>query len=503
MLFAIVIGCTSFASLAGCSKSNDLRVFLFAQSHEVEIYEKVIANFTEETGIKIDLTIEEEKYYDLLSADLMSGTAADVFYVRPGDVRAYANQNSIINLSQTGNITEDEVKDVWKQAIDFYRYDGTVNNVGDLYALPKDYSQYVLGFNRKKVQENTAGMARLQKYLWTADKGADWTGEDLTVTDSSGTTLFSGKIKLPGLPGDKDALGNDIVFTYDEFGAIAYLLSDNGQWGEEPLKATYGTAFWEDLCLMAYVWGNDAEFLKDNNTKVNFTDQKFIDAYQGFLDLNSKWYAHAIGSTKTGYELFTEGSLVFYPVGTWDIGYFDRYASTLEYDLMPWPIANTYKDTSLTERQNKWKARVDSIGYGVYSGSEKVEEATQFIKYLSINESVQRLLTESGVQIPNIEKLAKTEYLNNEMKDANGKDLAPRNKQLLLNIAEGSAKNGHYGPTVYTYNTEWFAEFFTGATAKLWEKDTGYTVKSYCDEYAPKSQAKLDEAIQMEKDQKN
>ncbi|HEY8389860.1 MAG TPA: extracellular solute-binding protein, partial [Clostridia bacterium] len=467
-LFICVISLISVFGLSGCGKNDKLRVFVFAQSHEAAIYSQLIKKFEQETGIKVEFTVEEENYFDLLNSSLQTRTAADVFYVRPGDVRAHANQKTVINLTQAGLITEDDVKDIWKQAIDFFRYDGKNNITGDIYALPKDYSQYVLGFNSKLIYENENVMARLEPYIWNEQvhgPWAEWEGVDLTVRNRQGTAIGTYKVKLPGLPGQKDKDGNEIVYTYDEFGALAYLCSNNTV---DALKPVYGTAFWEDMCLMAYVWGNGGEFLKDNNTKVNFESQEFKQAYTAFLELNSKWYAHAIGSTKTGYELFTEGSLVFYPVGTWDIGYFNTFSDTLDYVLMPWPCSNAYANSSMAERQDKWKARVDSVGYGIYSGSKKVDQAVKFIKYLSLSEEGQEFLVKSGAQIPNIESMAKGAYLNNEIKDKDGKTLEPENKQLLLDVASGVTGNGHVGPTVYTYNDEWFTEFFTGAASKLW-----------------------------------
>ncbi|HEY8389726.1 MAG TPA: hypothetical protein VIL26_02045, partial [Clostridia bacterium] len=80
--------------------------------------------------------------------------------------------------------------------------------------------------------------------------------------------------------------------------------------------------------------------------------------------------------------------------------------------------------------------------------------------------------------------------------------LEPENKQLLLDVASGVTGNGHVGPTVYTYNDEWFTEFFTGAASKLWDTSSGYTVDKYVTEYAPKAQSKLDEAIRLEQEQK-
>lgn len=492
----------SVFGVAGCGKSDKLRVFIFAQSHEAKIYSELIKKFEEETGIKVEFTVEEENYFDLLNSSLQTQTAADVFYVRPGDVRAHANQKTVLNLTQTGLVTEDEVKDIWKQAIDFFRYDGVNNNVGDIYALPKDYSQYVLGFNSKLIYEKEEVLQRLEPYIWKEDvhgPWAEWEGVDLTIRNRRGVEIGTYKVKLPGLPGQQDKDGNEIVYTFDEFGALAYLCSDNT---EDTLKPIYGTAFWEDMCLMAYVWGNGGEFLRKNNTEVNFDSPEFIGAYKAFLELNSKWYAHAIGSTKTGYELFTEGALVFFPVGTWDIGYFNTFKDTLDYKLMPWPCSNAYKDAPMSERQDKWKARVDSVGYGIYSGTKKAEQAARFIKYLSLSEEGQYFLTQSGAQIPNIESMAKGPYLNNEIKAKDGSDLEPANKKLLLDVAAGEEGNGHVGPTVYTYTDEWFNEFFVAAAAKLWDTTTGITVEDYVAEYAPRAQQKLNDAIALEQSQK-
>lgn len=553
LLSAVLAVSLCFGVLAGCGNKrnkNELNVFMFAQSHEQTIYKAVVNRFNQansaESGITVKITFGADDYFTKLTTQLASGVEADVYYVQPGDVRMRVNFGQLVNLDNY--VDQTKLSDIYPEALNFFKYNGNVNGEGSLYALPKDYSQYVLGLN---TDLTAAAQGTINRYVWNWTTGKpqnnsepynyvsdgnggftktsvrpsgydDWSGIPYTIKNTDGTSGDTVLVKLPGLPGKTITVGGEtcnVVYTFDEYGAVCNMCCDYS-------NNLYATAFWEEMCMMSFIWGAGGEFLSDNNTKVALNSDAAMAGQQGYYDLLHKWNAQQLGSTdNTGYQLFPQGKLVFYPVGTWDIGYFAD--SDINFDVMPWPIGNQYAGTSIADRQNLWKARADSVGYGVSANCINPEYAVKFIEYLTLDPDIQQYLVESGAQIPNNMSL-REKYLNNEYKfrkpgesETTDMNLAPANKQLLIDVATGA--NGKYGPTVYTYTADWWDEYrskltdipgtgftFSGATTVTLKDDKGAdkqvtmyeNVMNIFKSATTAAQGKLNDAIEQEKEQK-
>lgn len=508
----------ALSAFAGCGGSDALEVFIFAQPSEKEVYDRLVESFTAETGIQVDMTVGGDEYFTSLDTKLGGGAAPDVYYVRPGDVRLRVNTNQIIPLD--AYVDESETTAIWEDAISAYKYDGNVNGQGSLYALPKDYSQYALGFNQVLVD---ACMDKIEPYLYSPDKQGHssygltyeaWQGVNLNVYDDKRSpdsyTTMPG-VKIPALPGTVDADGNQTVYTFDEFAALAYLCSMNSprtvggnlSWGR---KTYYGTQFWEAMCLDSYVWGNGGEWFKESNgtleyTKLGTDSDKFVEGQQAYMDLAWKWWSVQVGNVNgSGYENFQKGELTFLPVGTWDIVQFNKLDKDLvDYHLMTWPISNEYKDASMADRQDKWFARADTVGYGISTDCKKTDDAVAFLKYLTLNLDIQIELAKAGAQIPNVKQYAETTFLNDP--DNIYGYLEKNDRLILLKIA---GTNGKKVPTVYTYTSAWRDTYLAACATKLWPYNAAdrITVREYATTYTPTAQAKLDAAIELEQRQK-
>ncbi len=204
---------------------------------------------------------------------------------------------------------------------------------------------------------------------------------------------------------------------------------------------------------------------REVDVQYGYNSQNFIETYGAFLGLASDWNANNGGDTDTassnnGWAYFRGGRSLFYGAGSWDAATRnDSEPTVLEFGQMPTPISEKYalyskikganytmeeysngatskgsandaandnvqranKADGLkiyshddiianqTLRQDKWGARMDSVGYAVngqvtnYEGAHawKEEAAVSLVMALTIERSAQITLTVGGAQFPN------------------------------------------------------------------------------------------------------
>ena len=201
-----------------------------------------------------------------------------------------------------------------------------------------------------------------------------------------------------------------------------------------------------------------------------FDSENFIETYGAFQEIASTWNANSGTAgdaasaqdrgNASGWTYFTQGATLFYGAGTWDASTrnesdtedfwfgqmpvpvsekFALYSQVRDglYNIVEYSNANNEKGTGdgankdydqretassgkvpYTEeqikanqllRQDKWGARMDSVGYGVnakvleYEGDSawKEQAAVYVVEYLTINRDSQVTLTYAGAQLPN------------------------------------------------------------------------------------------------------
>ncbi len=196
-----------------------------------------------------------------------------------------------------------------------------------------------------------------------------------------------------------------------------------------------------------------------------FNSERFLETYGAFLALASDWNANNGGDSKdagenNGWSYFRAGRSLFYGAGSWDgATRNDTHLDVLDFGQMPTPVSERYalyskvkganytmeeysngatgkgtgdaaandnvQRTNLSEgktiysaadiqknqmlRQDKWGARMDSVGYAVngqvtnYTGDHawKMEAAIGMVMALTIDPEAQVTLTYAGAQFPN------------------------------------------------------------------------------------------------------
>lgn len=139
---------------------------------------------------------------------------------------------------------------------------------------------------------------------------------------------------------------------------------------------------------------------------------------------------------------------------------------------------------------------MDSIGYAVSTKSQNKELAAKLAYTLSADEQVQRFIAQRGGQLPNIEAMARGEYLTDD-------SYFPESRVVFVNMLSG--QNGKRVPTTYTYNNLWYNEAFLADVNAVWsfyqELDMGLAPMNcadYLNSIHNNAQKLLDEAIEDE-----
>ena len=225
----------------------------------------------------------------------------------------------------------------------------------------------------------------------------------------------------------------------------------------------YGNDQYEGtLYLTAWLLGNDVDIISDDYRSVRagtnedgsvygIDSDEFKEAYAAFLAFGSDWNANSFysgsgESTNTigGWGTFNSGRCIFYGCGTWDMATFNSTTqTTLSVGIMPEPVSEsyspyakvkgadytpeTYGTTPVTDdtyvdaqgnytaawkenmdaRQDKWAARLDTVGYGVNADvlerygadSWQVAACADLCAFLTLDREMQRAMTYSGSQL--------------------------------------------------------------------------------------------------------
>lgn len=234
--------------------------------------------------------------------------------------------------------------------------------------------------------------------------------------------------------------------------------------------------------------------------------ERFIETYGAFTAYNSDWNGSSNFADATekvsGWDMFCGGSLVFYGAGTWDAATRNNTDLTyLQFRQMPEPVAekyalySVYKDANyemqsvgtlktyeagsteweanMNARQDKWGARMDSVGYGVNGSmaslvgtdSEwKVYACVSLIQALTINVEAQKQLTYGGAQLPNFVSMTQ-DFLYYNDKNYSNYENGTFNDMIT---PDGDAAGNKVWDTYYAVVKEMYAARANGGTIGEW-----------------------------------
>lgn len=404
-----------------------INLVAFAQPHEQKMYAALIKKYEEKyPHVKVNyITTPPADYATKLQAMIAGGQTPDVFYASPENVSFMVDTNQLLDLTSYIESTDIfDVSNIWEKGISKYTRDGKT------YALPKDVGPFAYAYNK-------------------------------TLFEQAGVPLPDPKTPL----------------TWDEYISIAkkLTLDDKGNNAESPdfnpkkIKQ-YGAGFWWHEPA---VWGNGADYINEDGTKVTIDDPKFIESLQFVADLRN--VHHVVPSAEDesamgGYTRWLNGTVAMFPMGPWDTAAF--WDLKFDYDLMPWPSNN-----------GTWGTWLGSQGFGVSAKTKNPQEAFDLAAFLSVDPDIQREAMTLGLQVPNLVDMAKNDYVNMT-------DKKPVSKQVFLDVIE---TNGHDWAFEKTYDREWY-DLFNSSVTQVWEGKK--TPEAFVKELQPKMQELVDKSIE-------
>ncbi|MCR5735050.1 MAG: sugar ABC transporter substrate-binding protein [Lachnospiraceae bacterium] len=423
-----------------------IRVFLYMQEHEKEIYQQLIDDFVKEHSDEVKEVVFEvttqDEYNQKMIANMTANDLPDVFYVGPAAVRSYVDNGYVLPLDDI--VDTNVIDSIWGTTQTIYRYDGNEIGKGSLYALPKDLSCFAFAYNQDLFDE----------------AGLDYPD--------------------PNKP-----------YTYDEFVEVCKALTKDTDGDGEVDQ--WGVANADQWGMTPFLYSNGAKFLNDDMTKVNVANNPQLEeALKFYTDLTINGLTPTVEQDTAlgGYQRWLDGQVAFYACGTWDVAAFmDDATFPYKWNLCGWPVG-----PSGDGRSHTW---MGSVGYCVSSTTEYPELCAELISKLSTDEDGQRAVsgisTGASIQLPNITSLAYGEF-----RDAVNEGKVPyaSNVDVIFGYFDG---NDNYDAALqefdYTYNSEWFTPFWSGVFNI---KNGDITVEDYLKQVEPEMQAALDDAIELQ-----
>ena len=352
-VMALALASTMVFSMAACGGSKDdggssdagdskkeekseggdtLSISIWDSNQEPGINE-ILADFTEETGIKTKLTVVKwDEYWTMLEAGAQGGSLPDVFWMHSNESQRYMSNDMLLDL--TDKIADSELiepanypEDIWG----LYTYDEKY------YAVPKDVDTIALWYNKAMFDE--AGLAY---------PTADWTWDDVTEAAK----------KLTKEDGSQYGLA---------------VRNDNNQAGYYNL-----------------VYDNGGHIINEDKTKSGWDDPKTIEA----MEVLESWIKDGVmppieTMSENGEDvLFQSGKAAMVLQGSWMVAaYRDNEYTAENCDVVELP-----KSATTGRRASVY----NGLGWAASANGKNTENAWKLIEYLG-SEKAQKKQAELGV----------------------------------------------------------------------------------------------------------
>lgn len=317
---------------SGESDGGELSVSIWDTNQEPGLKE-ILADFTEETGIKTKLTVVKwDEYWTMLEAGAQGGSLPDVFWMHSNESERYMSNDMLLDL--TDKIAESDKidpenypEDIWG----LYTYDDKY------YAVPKDVDTIALWYNKTMFDE--AGLAY---------PTADWTWDDVSE-------------------------------------AVKKLTKDDG--------SQYGLAVRNDNNQAGYynlVYDNGGYIINEDKTKSGWDDPKTIEAMKTLEGWIKDGVMPSIETMSENGEdvLFQSGKAAMVLQGSWMVAaYRDNEYTAANCDLVELP-----KNAETGRRASVY----NGLGWAAAANGEHTEEAWKLLEYLG-SEEAQKKQAELGV----------------------------------------------------------------------------------------------------------
>ena len=317
---------------SGSSEGGELSISIWDTNQEPGINE-ILADFTEETGIKTKLTVVKwDEYWTMLEAGAQGGSLPDVFWMHSNESERYMSNDMLLDL--TDKIAESDVIDPANYPEDIW---GLYTHEDKYYAVPKDVDTIALWYNKTMFDE-----AEMEYPT------ADWTWDDM-------------------------------------FEAAKKLTKDDG--------SQYGLALRNDNNQAGYynmIYDNGGFVINDDKTESGWDDPKTIEAMEQVEEFIKAGVMPSMETMSENGEdvLFQSGKVAMVLQGSWMLAaYRDNEYTAENCDCVELPKSAT------TDRR---VSIYNGLGWAASASGSNTENAWKLIEYLG-SEAAQKKQAELGV----------------------------------------------------------------------------------------------------------
>lgn len=308
------------------SSDTTLTVAIWDKNQEPGL-KQIMADFTEETGIKTDIQITPWKdYWTMLEAATTGGNMPDVFWMHSQQVGTYAQYDDVL-LDLSDKIEKSDKIDLsnyQQDIVELYK-----NPDGKQIGVPKDVDTAAVWYNKKMFDE--AGIAY---------PTADWTWEDFRNISKQLTKEDGSQYGTAMKPG-----------------------SDQESW--------YGT-----------IYANGGYVISEDKKKSGFDDPKTIEACQYIEELikDGSMPEYQVMADNETVALQEAGTVAMTFQGSWmvsELGVNDYLKENIAIAPLP-------------KGANGAVSMCNGLAWSASAGGDHTEEAWQLIEYLGSKEAQER-----------------------------------------------------------------------------------------------------------------
>lgn len=302
---------------SGNSPSSGLTVSIWDNA-QLPGLKEIMSDFTNETGIAVDLQVVPwDQYWTLLEAGAQGGSLPDVFWMHSNYSQKFMSNDILLDL--TDRIAQSEVIDLsnyYEDITGLYQFDGKT------YAIPKDYDTIGLWYNK-------------------------------TLFDEAG-------ISYP-----------DETWTWETLAENAKKLTDNdkGQYGFVSPAVNNQDGYYN------FIYSMGGSVLSDDKTKSEWDSPKTIEAMNWWYDnlVTVSMPTQQVMGESTPDVLFGSGKAAMIVQGSWMVAAFKGNEYTAENcDVAVLPKTN----------DGVRKTIYNGLGWAASAEGEHTEEAWKLLEYL-------------------------------------------------------------------------------------------------------------------------
>lgn len=307
--------------------SKDKLVMAIWDKNQLDGLEQITDDFTEETGINVEIQVTPwDQYWTMLEAGASGGELPDVFWMHSNEFTKYAKYDILLDL--TDKVKDSQKVDLTKypkDIVDLYNYDSKQ------FAVPKDIDTIGLWYNKKMFDE--AGIA------------------------------------YP-----------DATWTWDTFREAAKKLTkaDGSQYGYS-LNPTSTQDGWYNM-----VYSMGGSILSEDSKQSTMNDKNTIKALNFVTDMikDGSMPPYEVISENGADALFTSGKVAMVFQGSWMV----NYLTTNEYVAANGDVAVLPKDAQTGNRISLY----NGLGWAAAANTSNPDAAWQLIEYLGSKDAQQK-----------------------------------------------------------------------------------------------------------------